>query len=389
MMRSLKRGDLTVNVRNIQTVKGSRPIALSLDKPQATRKVGKTMEIRSDEPLPMPMPIQSEQRQFSIGNVVRAELRGDWSEAGYEREMCQEARRLYRGSAKGVVIPSEAIYRRAVMVSSGDVSGAIGTKLHGDKYIDIARPTSSVIAAGATLLEGLQQNAAIPKLNSDTSATFYAENAAITDDDLDIDQVTLTPKLCAGTASFTRTVLETTTPKIDELVRFGLEKQIMNRIDTTALNGDGAGATPTGVANTTGINTKVTAGSSTMTHAESLEIIAAVAANNLDTSGGVFIIHPNDAATIGATSKDTGSGTFVYSDGRITGKRVIESTHATEGECFFGVFQHLYIGMFGGLDLVIDPYSSARNGVIEITASQLVDVAVAYEKAFNKVTLTA
>ena len=45
--------------------------------------------------------------------------------------------------------------------------------------------------------------------------------------------------------------------------------------------------------------------------------------------------------------------------------------------------------MFGGLDLVIDPYSSARNGVIEITASQLVDVAVAYEKAFNKVTLTA
>ena len=108
-----------------------------------------------------------------------------------------------------------------------------------------------------------------------------------------------------------------------------------------------------------------------------------------NTSGGVFIIHPNDAATIGATSKDSGSGTFVYADGRISGKRVIESTHATEGECFFGVFQHLYIGMFGGLDLVIDPYSSARNGVVEITASQLVDVAVAYEKAFNKVTLTA
>jgi len=389
IMRSLKRGDLTVNVRNIQTVKGSRPIALSLDKPQTTRKVGETMEIRSNEPLPMPMPIYSEQRQFSIGNVVRAELRGDWSEAGFEREMCQEARRLYRGSAKGVVIPSEAIYTRAVMVSSGDVSGAIGTKLHGDKYIDIARPTSSVIAAGATLLEGLQQNAAIPKLNSDTSATFYAENAAISDDDLDVDQITLTPKLCAGTASFTRTVLETSTPKIDELVRFGLEKQIMNRIDSTALNGDGSGANPTGVANTTGINTKVTAGSSTMTHAESLEIIAAVAANNLDASGGVFIIHPNDAATIGSTSKDSGSGTFVYEDGRIAGKRVIESTHASEGECFFGVFRHLYIGMFGGLDLVIDPYSSARNGVIEITASQLVDVAVAYEKAFNKVTLTA
>ncbi len=151
---------------------------------------------------------------------------------------------------------------------------------------------------------------------------------------LAIDQITLTPKLCAGTASFTRTVLETSTPQIDELVRFGLEKQIMNRIDTTSLNGDGSGATPTGVANTTGINTKTTASSSTMTHAESLEVIAAVAANNLDASSGVFIIHPNDAATIGATSKDTGSGTFVYADGRIAGKRVIESTHAKEANAF-------------------------------------------------------
>jgi len=275
------------------------------------------------------------------------------------------------------------------MTTSGDVSGAIGTKLMADRYIDIARPTSSVMAAGATVMQGLDQNVAIPKLNSDTSASFVAENGAITDDDLDIDQITMQPKMCAGTASFTRHVLETAHPKIDELIRFGLEKQIMNRIDSEALNGDGSGANPTGVANTTGINTKTTAGSSTMTHAESLEIIAAVAANNLDTSGGVFIIHPNDAATIGATSKDSGSGTFVYADGRIAGKRVIESTHATEGECFFGVFQHLYIGMFGGLDLIVDQYSQARNGVVEITASQLVDVAVAYEKAFNKVTLTA
>jgi hypothetical protein len=86
-----------------------------------------------------------------------------------------------------------------------------------------------------------------------------------------------------------------------------------------------------------------------MTHAESLEVIASVAANNLDASGGAFIIHPNDAATIGATSKDTGSGTFVYENGLIGGKRVIESTHATEGTCYFGVFKHVYIGMFGSI----------------------------------------
>ena len=77
-----------------------------------------------------------------------------------------------------------------------------------------------------------------------------------------------------------------------------------------------------------------------------------------------------------ASGKVSGLGTFVYADVTIAGRRVIESTHATEGECFFGVFQHFYIGMFGELDLVIDPYSATCNGVAEITASQLVNIAV-------------
>ena len=78
----------------------------------------------------------------------------------------------------------------------------------------------------------------------------------------------------------------------------------------------------------------------------------------------------------------------MYENGQLAGKRVIESAHCPSATAFFGVFRHLYIGMFGGMDLVIDPYSSARNGVIEITASQLTDVAVAHAGAFNKVTLT-
>jgi HK97 family phage major capsid protein len=243
--------------------------------------------------------------------------------------------------------------------------------------------------AGATMIPGLNSNIAIPKNNSDVSATFIAEGSAITESDIDVDTITLTPKLCAGTASFSKQVLQTTSPKVDELVQEGLQLQIMNRIDDSALNGNGSAPNPTGVANTTGINTKVTAGNSTMTHAESLEIIASVASNNLDTSGGVFLLHPNDAATIGSTSKDSGSGTFVYENGLIAGKRVIETTHATEGTAFFGIFRHLMIGMFGGLDIVIDPYSSSRSGIVHITATQLTDVAVAYEKAFSKITLTA
>ena len=339
--------------------------------------------------LSTPSIISSEQRSYNISNLIRAEISNDWSSAGYEREISQELKRNSQINPKGHLVPMNDFYSRATMVSSGDVSGALGTDLRPSLYIDIPRQASSVMQAGATVITGLTQKIAMPKNNSDVSANFFNENSAITEDDIDIDTITLNPTLCAGTSSFSREVLVTSTPQIDQLVREGLEKQIMNRIDASALEGDGSAPNPTGIANVSGINTKVTAGSSTMTHAESLEVIASVAANNLDASGGAFIIHPNDAATIGATSKDTGSGTFVYENGLIGGKRVIESTHATEGTCYFGVFKHVYIGMFGNLDLVIDPYSGARSGIVHITASQLVDIQVGYNKAFNKITLTA
>lgn len=117
--------------------------------------------------------------------------------------------------------------------------------------------------------------------------------------------------------------------------------------------------------------------------------MADVAAANLDSSSGVWIMHPLDAAKVAQTSVDSGSGRFVLENGTIGGRRVIESSHATEGQLYFGLWQHAYIGMWSGLDLIIDPYTNASTGVVNIVASQLADVAVAHPTAFTAVTLGA
>ena len=387
-MRNVARGELQPTIlKYSEGSKAGQPVGLSLQPIEMKRK-DDDMEISSTEPLATPNPLSAVERTFSLGNAIRAELKGDWSEAGFEREMCQEAKQHYIGSAKGLVVPSSAVYQRAVMTSTGDIGGGIGSVHLSGSYIDIPREASSVMEAGATMIAAPQGTISIPKLNSDVSASFIAENSAITETDLDIDTITMTPRLCAGTASFTRHVLETADPRVDALVRENLQFRITNAIDEAALTGDGTGANPTGVENATGIETFTTTGGSTITHAESYEIIGEVASNNIDTAGGVWIINPASAATLASTAKDSGSGLFVYENGQMAGKRVIESAHCPSANAFFGMFRHLYIGMFGGMDLVIDPYSSARNGVIEITASQLTDVAVAHAGAFNKVTLT-
>lgn len=332
---------------------------------------------------------QNSERTFSLSRLIHAEVTGDYSEAGYEREMAQEARRNYPGKARGLVIPAEALLTRTTMTTGGDAGGAVNTLHLGSEYIDVLRPVSSVIAAGARMLTGLNGNVSIPKANSDLAANWVAEGGAIAESDIDVDSITMVPRLLAGRASFTRHLLATSSPSIDALVRNALVAQIGVALDKAALEGSGTAPVPRGIANTVGVNALSTTGGGTMTHAESLEALADIAGANLDTTNSVWIVNPANAATLGATAKDSGSGRFVYEDGAILGRRVIETTQATAAKAYVGNFEECMIGMWGGLDLVIDPYTNGSTGTVNVYAYQLADVAVRHPGAFTVVTLTA
>jgi len=339
-----------------------------------------------EEPLNLPYLSDNETREFSLLKALNAEIHNDWSNASFEKEMIAEERRNYP-NAKGLTIPHSALATRTTMLTSGDVGGGIGTQHRPDLFIDVMRPVSSVVAAGATVLN-LTSKTQVPKNSNDVSAAFTAEGASISESDLDIDTLTLEPKLLAGRSSYSRAVLSLVTPEIENLVRRNLQLQVANGIDSAALTGSGSGANPTGIANTSNIETFATASGNTMTHAESLDAVAEVAGNNFDTSQGTWLLNPTDAATLGAQTKDSGSGQFVYQDGRILGRPVIESTHVTLNTAFFGLFEHCMIANFGAADIVVDPYSGGSTGTIHVYIYQLVDVAVSQPGAFSKITLT-
>jgi hypothetical protein len=60
----------------------------------------------------------------------------------------------------------------------------------------------------------------------------------------------------------------------------------------------------------------------------------------------------------------------------MNGYRAIVSNQATAGNLYFGNFNDLLIGMFGGLDIVVDPYTNSTSGTIRVVALQSVDAAV-------------
>ena len=96
-----------------------------------------------------------------------------------------------------------------------------------------------------------------------------------------------------------------------------------------------------------------------------------------------YICRPSEYGTMKVTTKDSGSGQFIVSpDGMVNGYDVIRSNSVTSGDFYFGNFADLLVGLFGGLDITVDPYSLSNTGSVRIVALQNVDTAVRHAESF-------
>ena len=58
----------------------------------------------------------------------------------------------------------------------------------------------------------------------------------------------------------------------------------------------------------------------------------------------------------------------------------------SEHGLIFGNWSDALIGMWGALELVVDPYSLKKQGMIEVTSFQLCDIALRHAQSFCKAT---
>ena len=66
----------------------------------------------------------------------------------------------------------------------------------------------------------------------------------------------------------------------------------------------------------------------------------------------------------------------------INGYKVGVSPQLTANNYVFGNFDDLLVGMFGGLDIVVDPFSNSTSGTVRIVALQSIDTAVRHAVSF-------
>ena len=349
--------------------------------------------ISNNTPLETPSEIgmtKEEVREFSLVKAIRAMAnpsdRKAQEEAAFEFECSAEAARQYGKDAQGIMLPAEVLRTwKQRDINSSDDSTLIAEDYRGGDFIDVLRNSSSVMQAGATMLRGLQGNVVIPKKTAASSGGWIAtEGAAAAESEFTSGSVTMSPKVIGAFTDATRLLLQQSSLDVENLIRDDLTQSIATAIDLGALAGTGSSGQPTGISATSGINT-TTFAAANPTWAEIVAMESAVANDNALNGSLGYICRPADFGTLKTTEKATGTAQFVVSpDNSMNGYNVIRSNQVTSGDFYFGNFADLLIGMYGGLDITVDPYALSTSGGVRIVALQTVDVAVRHAVSFCK-----
>ena len=349
--------------------------------------------ISNNTPLETPSEIgmtKEEVRDFSLIKAIRALAnpsdRRAQEDAAFEFECSAEAARQYGKDAQGIMLPADVLRNWSKRdLNTSDDSTLIAEDYRGGDFIDVLRNESSVMQAGATMLRGLQGNVVIPKKTAAASAGWIAtEGGDSSESEFTSGSVTMSPKVIGAHTDVTRLLLQQSSLDVENLIRDDLTKSIATAIDLGALAGSGSSGQPTGIANTSGINT-TTFAAANPTFAEIVAMESAVANDNALTGSLAYICRPADYGTLKTTEKASGTAQFIVEpDGNMNGYNVVKSNQVTSGDFYFGNFADLLIGMYGGLDINVDTYSLSKSGGVRIIALQTIDTAVRHAVSFCK-----
>lgn len=330
---------------------------------------------------------EKEVKNFSMMRAIHALAnptdRKAQEAAAFEFECSRAAAEQYGTTAQGIMLPADVLRTwNKRDLNSSDESELFTDDFRGGDFIDSLRNASSVMAAGARMLGGLSGDVKIPKKTAAASAAWIAsEGGAATESEMTVGNVSLAPKTLGAFTDVTRQLLIQSSLDVEGLIRDDLVKAMALAIDKAGLEGTGSSGQPTGILNA-GVNTVTAFAGANPTFAEVVTLETAVAEDNALNGNLAYILPASMNGALKTTAKDAGSGQFVSQGGQINGYNAIVSNQATAGNLYFGNFDDLLIGMFGGLDIVVDPYTASTTGTVRVVALQSVDVGVRHAESF-------
>ena len=360
--------------------------------------------ISNDKPLevaPANLGLNEKQRNdYSLIKAINASSTGDWSKAGYERELSEEIAQRTGKEARGFYMPSDLNWGQRDQTAGTDSQGGylVGTDHLADEFISALYAKLTVGDLGARVLTGLKGDISVPKLSAQTTNTaFVAEGSAPTEGAAVFSQVTMTPKTLASYVDCSRKLMLQSDPSVEAVLRNDIISQFARKIDGVAINGGGSNE-PSGIipgvasGNVVSMGTNGTA----PTYAKIVDLIKAVDVSNAMGGNPSFLTNPKVIAALRTIAKQSGGaeGNFIMeAASEILGYNVASTTlvpsNLSKGTgsnlsaAIFGDFTNVMLGFWSGVDVVVDTASLSTSGGTRLAFFQDLDVAIRHDTGFG------
>lgn len=322
--------------------------------------------------------------KFNLAKAVKEAVNGQVT--GLEAEAAQEAALEARNAGIAFMgqigIPSEFRADAAAMsVGAAGTQTSEGIFDDGQSFVRNFRPSTVAERLGATYFRNATGNIVIPVQNDNIDPQELNELADVDLTNVGFSQVSIAPQRVAAGTSFSKQLLAQTSDDLERFIMADLNREMSLKMDKHIVD-----VLEAGLSYTDDSAGAYSGGASAADFAElaaMMEMDLRVA--NVDPATAKFLLDPASLRKFKRAALDSGSGMFAGNDTNIYGYGVVTTNQTTAGNVVLGDFRDLCVAEWGGLDIIVDPYTGAQKNEVKIVANSHLGAVVRRPGAFKAV----
>jgi len=328
----------------------------------------------------------SEQREvervngsFSLSRAVAAVANGrnlEGAEAEWASEASKEARSQGLQMAGQIAIPSIALRTADDFQAGAGEAGAGFVPTVVPAAIEALRAPTVLEGLGTTVIRNATGNLQFPRVSTKATGTGETEVSADADSGLDMDQLTLNPQRVAAKTKYSKQLILQGGSEIDSLIANELAAAMNAYVDDFGFDT---------IMASTAVNQVVTADDALdAAIVNAMETAVLADGGNLATSA--YVMSPK-AYELSKALAQVSAVNALWENGQFNMYRAVATPYLVNsvldaavggstvgGNMIFGNFaQGAIMAYFGGIDLLVDPYSDAGTAQIALHVNRFFD----------------
>jgi len=260
---------------------------------------------------------------------------------------------LFESVANGGKTPS---FRADPIITSTD-SAIINKTVKAGVDIMVSPAEAFLRTVGVTFFQGLNGQLVIPSMAEDTAA-FPGENTGAASASMSTSSLTLAPRRVSHTQAISKETLSEVNPTIYSSILQNLVNGVWNCVTNDVFDTLQSDAPAQ----------RQTAG---ITYAKIANLEASLAYTNIGSVN--YVTTPANRATLKTTATMSNQAPIWGPDNTVLGYPAYAVPAANSTMMYLGDFSKMAVGQWGGLEIIVDPYTDANKGLINLTVVGLFD----------------